>query len=177
LDKRIRNLIQIAAKHSSKENKNLCYLLLCNNCKLTTNEISVNILCLILNIIKLIKMKIIKSFTILFFSILSFQFSSAQTAKSETIKVNGNCGMCKKHIEKSAMEAGATAANWDKKTKFLQISYDPAITNSAKIQTAVAGAGYDTPDFKASDSAYDKLEECCQYDRGITLKEKNDKKE
>lgn len=122
-------------------------------------------------------MKITKFFSILFFSFLSFQFCSAQTAKSETIKVNGNCGMCKKHIEKSALEAGATAANWDKKTKFLQISYDPAITDSAKIQTAVAAAGYDTEDFKASDSAYNKLDECCQYDRGVSLKEDNSKKE
>jgi hypothetical protein len=122
-------------------------------------------------------MKTIKFFSILFLSILSFQFSSAQTAKSETIKVNGNCGMCKKHIEKSALEAGATAANWDKKTKFLQISYDPAVTNSAKIQTAVAAAGYDTQDFKSSDSAYYKLEECCQYDRGVPLKDNTGKKE
>lgn len=122
-------------------------------------------------------MKIIKIFSILFFSVLAFQFCSAQTMQSETIKVNGVCGMCKKHIEKSALDAGATAATWDKKTKFLQISYDPAVTNSAKIQTAVAGAGYDTQDFKASDSAYYKLEECCQYDRGVSLKDNSSKKE
>jgi hypothetical protein len=138
---------------------------------------SVDILSLFLDLIKLKKMKAIKFFGILFFTILSFQFSSAQTAKSETIKVNGNCGMCKKHIEKSALEAGATAVNWDKKTKFLQISYDPAVTNSAKIQTSIANAGYDTQDVKASDSAYYKLEECCQYDRSVTLKDSNNKKQ
>jgi hypothetical protein len=80
------------------------------------------------------------------------------------------------------MKAGATVADWNKKTKFLQISYDPAVTNSAKIQTAIAAAGYDTQDFKASDSAYDKLDDCCQYDRGaLTVdtgkKGKGDKKE
>ena len=110
-------------------------------------------------------MKSIKLFSILFFSLFSFQFSFAQTSKTETIKVNGNCGMCKKHIEKSALAAGATTADWDKKTKFLNISYDPALSNSAKIQAAIAEAGYDTQDFKASDSAYNKLDECCQYDR------------
>ena len=114
-------------------------------------------------------MKSIKLFGILFFSIFSFQFSFAQTVKTEIIAVNGNCGMCKKNIEKSALAAGATTASWDKKTKFLNISYDPAISNSVKIQTAVAAAGYDTQDFKASDSAYNKLDECCQYER------KNDK--
>lgn len=111
-------------------------------------------------------MKTIKFFSILFLSIISFQFSSAQTAaKSETIKVNGNCNSCKKHIESSAIEAGATVANWDKTTKFLQISYDPTVTSSAKIQSSIAAAGYDTQDFKASDKAYNKLDDCCQYDR------------
>ena len=110
-------------------------------------------------------MKPVKLFSFVFFSIFTFQFSFAQASKTETITVNGNCSMCKKHIEKSALAAGATTANWDKNTKFLSISYNPAISNSAKIQTAVAEAGYDTGDFKASDSAYFKLDECCQYDR------------
>lgn len=110
-------------------------------------------------------MKSIKLFSILLFSIFSFKFSYAQTSKTETITVNGNCGTCKKHIEKSALTAGATTANWDKKTKFLNISYDPAVSNLTKIQTAIAEAGYDTQDFKASDGAYGKLDECCQYDR------------
>lgn len=111
-------------------------------------------------------MKKIKFLIILLLGVVSCQFSSAQTnSKSEMIKVNGNCSQCKKHIESRAVEAGATVANWDKKTKFLQISYDPAITNSSKIQNAIAGAGYDTQDMRASDSAYNKLDDCCQYDR------------
>ena len=121
------------------------------------------------------KMKALKFFSILFFSIISFQFSYAQTSKSKTIKVNGNCSDCKKHIENSAIEAGATVANWNKNTKFLQINYDPATTSSAKIQSAIAAAGYDTQDFKASDSAYNKLDECCQYDR-VALKDNSTKK-
>ena len=118
-------------------------------------------------------MKPVKTSLILFCSILSFQFAFAQTTKTATIAVNGNCGSCKKNIEKSALAAGATSASWDKKTKFLNISFDPAVSNSAKIQTAIAGAGYDTQDFKASDSAYNKLDECCQYDRK-DLKEKKE---
>jgi periplasmic mercuric ion binding protein len=121
-------------------------------------------------------MKRFQFFAILICSVLSFQFSSAQTAATtENIKVNGNCSSCKKHIEGSALAAGATVAHWDKKTKFLQISYDPAVTNSAKIQTAIAASGYDTQDFKASDEAYKKLDECCQYDR-VDLKS-DDKKD
>src|SRR6185312_4686660 len=163
------------------KNRNLIYLPVYCGLHYSVINKSMNswlhILLLNLILINYKTMKIIRFFSILFFSIVSFQFCSAQTTKSETIKVNGNCGMCKKHIEKSALEAGATAANWDKKTKFLQISYDPAVTNSAKIQTAVAASGYDTQDFKASDSAYNKLDECCQYDRSVSSKENTDKKE
>jgi hypothetical protein len=119
-------------------------------------------------------MKTIKLFGLLLFSIFSFQFAGAQTTKTETIAVNGNCGSCKKKIEKSALAAGAATANWDKKTKFLNISYDPAVSNPAKIETAVAAAGYDTENVKASDKAYSDLDECCQYERK-DLKEKKEK--
>ena len=118
-------------------------------------------------------MKSIKLFGLLFISSFYFQSAFAQTSKTETVTVNGNCGTCKKNIEKSALAAGATSANWDKKTKFLNISYDPSVSNSAKIQTAIAAAGYDTQDYKANDSAYNKLDECCQYDRK-DLKEKKE---
>lgn len=114
---------------------------------------------------------------ILFVSIFSSQFTKAQiNVKSDSIRVNGNCNMCKKNIEKSAISAGAAVANWDKKTKFLVINYDPSVTNSVKIQTAIAAAGYDTQDFKATEVAYKKLEECCQYDR-TSLKDDKEKKE
>jgi hypothetical protein len=34
-----------------------------------------------------------------------------------------------------------------------------------KIETAIANAGYDTEHQIASNEAYGKLDECCQYDR------------
>ena len=111
-------------------------------------------------------MKSLKLFITFFVSLFAFQLSQAQTAsKTEIITVNGNCGMCKKNIEKNALEAGAATAIWDRKTKFLTVSYDPNTSSPAKIQNAIAESGYDTQDVKASDSAYFKLEECCQYER------------
>jgi mercuric ion binding protein len=108
--------------------------------------------------------------------ILSFVFimatvftASAQkkdpTAKKETFKVWGECGMCKKTIEKAAISSGATAANWDDKSKKLTVTYSTAQTSNQKIQEAIAAAGYDTRDLVADNSAYDKLDECCKYDR------------
>jgi len=90
-----------------------------------------------------------------------FTFAQAPTK----IKVSGNCGMCKKHIEKAAKDAGATTASWDKVTKLLTVSFDASKTNTDKIETAIAGAGYDTEHKEASQEAYKKLDECCQYDR------------
>ena len=85
---------------------------------------------------------------IFFLVLISFASTSllAQTQKEEKINVSGNCGTCKKKIEKAATAAGATYASWDKTTKVLEVKYD-------------------TQDVKASDEAYKKLDECCQYDR------------
>ena len=94
----------------------------------------------------------------------------AQT-KEETIKVSGNCGTCKKKIEKAATAAGASFASWDKSTKILDVKYDAAKTNEKKIQESIAAAGYDTQDVKATDEAYKKLDECCQYDRKAVKKQ------
>lgn len=88
----------------------------------------------------------------------------AQTS-TETYKVSGNCGMCKKAIEKAAKEAGATEAAWDKDTKELTVTYKSSTTNAAKIQQKVADAGYDNVGFKSTLEAYSKLPGCCKYER------------
>lgn len=110
-------------------------------------------------------MKFIKFFSVLFLGLVSFHFAGAQTVNSDSIIVNGNCGMCKKTIEKSAIAAGATTAFWDRKAKVLKVDFDAAKTNNEKIQKAVAASGYDTENFTAPDEAYAKLHECCLYDR------------
>lgn len=96
-------------------------------------------------------------------------FAVAQ-AKQTTVKVYGNCGMCKKHIETAAKEAGATSAVWNKDTKVLSLKFDASKTDSKKIQTKIAEAGYDTQEVTATKEAYDKLDECCQYERKIAAK-------
>jgi periplasmic mercuric ion binding protein len=90
---------------------------------------------------------------------------SAQNVKKESVKVWGNCSSCKKHIEKAALENGATSAQWNITTKMLMISYNPSKTSEESIQKAIAAAGYDTEKYKGDDKAYTALDECCQYDR------------
>ena len=60
--------------------------------------------------------------------------------------------------------AGASYAVWNTDTKMLTVKYAGA-ANKIKIEEAIAGAGYDTPDVKATEDAYNKLDECCQYER------------
>ena len=91
----------------------------------------------------------------------------AQATNQATVKVYGNCTSCKKHIETAAKEAGATSAVWNKDTKFLTLKFDAKKTDSKKIQQKVAAAGYDTQDATATKKAYDKLDECCQYERKV----------
>lgn len=85
--------------------------------------------------------------------------------KAESFKVSGECGMCKKKIETAAKKAGATDAVWNAETKELSVKYASNSSNAAKIQKAIALEGYDTPQFKATDEAYEKLHECCKYER------------
>jgi periplasmic mercuric ion binding protein len=109
-------------------------------------------------------MKTFKLFLLAFLFIFITQLSFAQSAKKETFNVAGECGMCKKKIETAAKNAGATYAVWDVDTKKLTVKYKTS-SNSAKIQQSVADAGYDTQDIKASEDAYNKLHECCRYER------------
>ena len=90
---------------------------------------------------------------------------NAQSIKTTNIKVYGNCAQCKSHIQKAATAAGATVAKWNVDTKVLTVSFDQSKTDAKKIQAKIAEAGYDTQDATASEAAYKKLDDCCQYDR------------
>jgi periplasmic mercuric ion binding protein len=109
-------------------------------------------------------MKTFKMF--LFASLLtSFSLVSFAQEKTEAFKVSGECGMCQTKIEKAAKTAGASFASWDTETKELKITFDSKSTDRSKIQQAIAKVGYDTPDYKATKEAYDKLHGCCKYER------------
>ncbi|MBP7555534.1 MAG: cation transporter [Chitinophagaceae bacterium] len=85
--------------------------------------------------------------------------------KTDSFKVYGNCGMCKKRIEKTAKVDGVSAASWDVQTKMLTITYDAAKVSNDSIQKKVAAVGHDTEKFEADDKVYEKLPGCCLYER------------
>ena len=79
--------------------------------------------------------------------------------------VKGNCKMCKKTIETSAMSLdGVLKANWDVKTKQIDLVYDDQLVELMTIHNTIAASGYSTDLVDLNQEAYDNLPLCCQYD-------------
>lgn len=111
------------------------------------------------------KMNQLKSMMLILIASISFTVLQAQGTKTDTFKVWGNCGMCKKTIEKAAKIDGVEKAEWNKETKIFTLLYNPTVTNNEKVQKAISVAGYDTEKFTGDDKAYEKLPGCCHYER------------
>lgn len=108
-----------------------------------------------------------KTITMLSIALMMLTSCDAQVnnAKTETIKIYGNCGMCKKTIEKAGNVENIAKVNWDKDTKMATISYDSSKTTLDEILQRIANAGYDSDTFSAPDEVYNNLHGCCQYER------------
>lgn len=108
---------------------------------------------------------------IIFFlaALLTVSFATAQknsTISETTFFVDGVCNDCKGRIERAARyEKGVKQATWDKQSGQLTVVFKTEKTTQAKIEAAVANAGYDTENVKASETAYNKLPHCCSYRR------------
>ncbi len=100
---------------------------------------------------------------------LSLSFNNAisqvKNSKSITVAINGNCGMCKKTIDKSGTEGKISMVNWDIDSKQAEITFDTTKTSKEAILKKIAQAGYDNQEFRAPDDVYENLHECCKYDR------------
>ncbi|WP_109697943.1 heavy-metal-associated domain-containing protein [Chitinophaga deserti] len=110
-------------------------------------------------------MKKILSFLALPLSIFATQTAFGQSVKTDSFTVSGNCGMCKKRIEKAALIPGVTSAVWDVKAKTMTVKYDSATVKKDDVRKKIAQAGHDSGPFKATDSVYQNLPGCCRYER------------
>ena len=107
-----------------------------------------------------------KYFLLIIISAFCFLESNAQSNKeyvSSVFKVYGECMQCKQRIEKSLKVNGIQSANWDVKTKMLNVSYDSSVLNLADIQSKILAVGHDLEFKKAKDDVYNALPECCHY--------------
>ena len=79
--------------------------------------------------------------------------------------VKGNCKMCKKTIETSALSLdGVHKAIRDVKTKQIDLVYDDQLVELTTIHNTIASSGYSTDLVDLNQEAYDNLPMCCQYD-------------
>jgi len=91
--------------------------------------------------------------------------SSTKSTVTQTLKVSGNCGTCKARIEKAALTAGATKADWNSSKQVLTVNFDSKKTSLDKIAKQIAAVGHDNEKYKATDKTYQALPGCCQYKR------------
>ena len=85
---------------------------------------------------------------------------------NHTIEVKGNCEMCKKRIEKVAYGVpGVKSAVWNAEAQSLAVIVNEQKSTTREIEKAVAKAGHDTQNEKATAADYAKLHECCAYER------------
>jgi copper chaperone CopZ len=83
-----------------------------------------------------------------------------------SIEVNGNCGLCKKRIEKAAFSvSGVKSAVWDVDSHLLRLILNEEKTSLLDVKKAVANVGHDTDEVKATEEIYANLHTCCQYER------------
>lgn len=90
--------------------------------------------------------------------------SSSKSVQHTSFIVQGNCEMCKERIETAAKSVkGISSATWDDKTKKIDIDFNSSLANIDEIQKTIAKIGHDTEKYKADDSTYEALPECCKY--------------
>lgn len=108
-------------------------------------------------------------FLILVMTIVGFSVQ-AQEKKNKnakyTTEVNGNCEQCQKRIQKAAFSVpGVKSASWSIETHQLSLIINEEKTSLSDVNKAIAKAGHDTKEVKATKEAYDNLHFCCQYER------------
>ena len=96
--------------------------------------------------------------------------SKEMAMKDISFGVRGNCGMCKRTIEKAANSVeGIANANWDKDKKLIRVSFDEGKTDVMSIHKAIAASGYDTEKVNGDLDAYEGLPGCCKYDHSMEM--------
>jgi len=89
-----------------------------------------------------------------------------ETSIIEEFKVYGNCGMCEARIEKAVKSLdGVASAEWDKKTKLIEVKYNPDKVELMDVHKAIAKVGHDTEKMEVENEVYEQLPACCQYER------------
>lgn len=111
-------------------------------------------------------MKKIILILVVMLSIVSIAQEKKSKNKKAQFNVNGNCEMCEKRIEKAAFSVkGVKSADWHVDQHDMHVIYDENKCSLEDIKKAIAKAGHDTEEFKATEEDYNNLHGCCKYER------------
>lgn len=108
---------------------------------------------------------------------LSAEAQKKKRNAKASIEVDGVCLMCKKRIEKAALNTkGVKFALWNVKTHMLSLIIDERKTDVKTIQKNIAAVGHDTKGIRAKDHVYNNIDPCCKYrDKKVVDQHKNEK--
>ena len=92
---------------------------------------------------------------------------SAQSKADITFGVSAVCGMCEERIETAFDVKGIVMADYDLKSKKLNVVYKTKVfPDVLDVHRIAANVGHDTEKVKATDEAYNSLHHCCKYREG-----------
>ncbi|MCS4224244.1 DUF3347 domain-containing protein [Sphingobacterium sp. BIGb0165] len=94
-------------------------------------------------------------------------YAQDNTMTTQTVKISGNCGMCKKTIEKAANSVDSKV-DWNEDNQTAKVSFNAEKTSLDAVLKKVALAGYDNEKYLAPATTYADLHGCCQYDRTLS---------
>ena len=110
--------------------------------------------------------KLVVLFLVGIFSVSMMAQEKKNKNKSITFKVNGNCEMCEKRIEKAAFSIkGVKSADWHSDHQDIHLIFDENKCTAKDVAKAIALVGYDNQFYKTTDKLYEELHGCCQYER------------
>jgi copper chaperone CopZ len=111
-------------------------------------------------------MRILNVFIAVLITVILFSCNGgSKTVVEKTAHVYGNCEKCKATIEKAAKIKGVEKADWNVESKLITLKYDSLQTSENDILKAIAAVGYDNDAYDGDDYAYQKLPDCCHYER------------
>jgi Cu(I)/Ag(I) efflux system membrane fusion protein len=90
----------------------------------------------------------------------------AEPPAKAQFKALGNCDMCKERIEKALDVPGIRSAVYLPEQQIVQVLFSERKISLEQIQRLVSQAGHDTELFRADETAYGKLPQCCRYREG-----------
>ncbi|MDY0780253.1 heavy-metal-associated domain-containing protein [Tenacibaculum sp. IB213877] len=109
-------------------------------------------------------MKKLLTIAVMLLMVVSVQAQKKNKNAKITVEVDGVCMMCKKRIEKAALNTkGVKFANWDVESHQLTLIMDERKTSKKMICENIAKVGHDTKEIKATQENYDNLHGCCKY--------------